>query len=123
VTVPDTEAPPDADTVKVDALIVAAFIAVLKVAVTAELIATFVAALAGVTELTAGAVGGGGGVPEPDDPPHPATANTTDAKMQATLKRMINLLSRPVWWRGQGQSKLPPCTDAPSTPSGSRGLP
>ena len=54
VTVPAT-APPGAVTVKVDPLIVAGFIASLKVALITWPIATFVAPFAGIVDTTTGA--------------------------------------------------------------------
>jgi hypothetical protein len=80
--------------VNVEALMVDAVIAWLKVAVTAGMMATPVAALAGVTEVIVGAVGGGG-VPEPaTDPPHPATRSAAGNRREAILKRMITIYLR-----------------------------
>jgi hypothetical protein len=62
VTVPLTEVPPGPVTVKVEELIVAAFIAWLKVAVRADVTATPVAALRGVTDVTVGGTGGAAAV-------------------------------------------------------------
>jgi hypothetical protein len=74
--------------VKVDVVIVDAFIAVLKVAVTGELIATPAAPLAGAVAVT---VGGGLLPPPPDpEPPHPATSRDKLTSHQALGNRMTN---------------------------------
>jgi hypothetical protein len=79
--------------VKVEELIVAAFMAKLKVAVMAVFTATSVVPLAGVTAVTVGAVGGGGGADVPElDPPHPETTSAADTSRQATPKRMMRFL-------------------------------
>jgi hypothetical protein len=65
--------------VKVDVVIVDAFIAVLNVAVTVELMATLVVPLAGVAEVTVGAVGGRGGGDPPEFPQPLHAARTRDA--------------------------------------------
>jgi len=67
VTVPATEVPPGPVIVKVDVLIVVAFIALLKVAVIISVIGTLVAPFAGPVEATEGAAG-----PDVYDRPHPA---------------------------------------------------
>ena len=59
-----------------------------------SMMATPVAALAGVTEVTVGAVGGGG-VPDPEtDPPHPATRSAAGNRREAILKRIITIYLR-----------------------------
>jgi hypothetical protein len=83
--------------VNVEELIVAAFIAWLKVAVKAVLTATPIAPVAGVMAVTVGAIGGVN-VPEPElGPPHPETTNTADTRRQAIPKRMIRFLLRLPW--------------------------
>ncbi len=74
--------------VKVELLIVAAFIAWLKVAVTIEVTVTPVAPLAGVVAITVGAVGGGVvPVPEPElPPPHPATIKAEKISIEVTAR-------------------------------------
>jgi len=56
VTAPDTAAPPGPVTVNVEAVSEAGLIAMLKVALIAVLIATFVAPLAAIVEITEGTV-------------------------------------------------------------------
>jgi hypothetical protein len=73
--------------VNVVVVIDAEFIAALKVAVTVELTATAVAALAGVVEVTVGGTGGGGGGVL--DPPHPARTN--EIARQRALTRITTL--------------------------------
>jgi hypothetical protein len=76
-------------------LIVAAFIAWLKVAVTVVLTATPAAPPAGVTEATVGAMGGVD-VPEPD-PPHPETTSPAQIRRQTIPERIIRFLLRSPW--------------------------
>jgi hypothetical protein len=71
----------------VEAVSVDEFIASLKVAVTVPLTATFVAPLAGVTEVTVGTTGGG----VVFEPPHPETRRA-DARRQAIPRRIIRVL-------------------------------
>jgi len=71
--------------------------AVLKVAVTAELMATPVALLAGVVEVTVGATGGGGFPPPPpvllEPPPeHPAMSTAHESKQDVNRNRIPALL-------------------------------
>lgn len=94
MTVPDTAAPPCAITVNVAELIVAAFIAWLKVAVRAVFTATPVAQLESVTEATEGAVDGVD-VREPElDPPHPETTIVADTRRKDVANRMIRFPHR-----------------------------
>jgi energy-converting hydrogenase Eha subunit B len=92
VTVPETAALPGPVSVKVAEVIVAAFIAWLKVAVRAVFTATPVVPLPGVTEVTVGGVVDNP-VPEPEfEPPQPATPRTVNANRQAIPKRMMRFL-------------------------------
>jgi hypothetical protein len=95
-TTPATAPPPDAVRVKVEPVIVDAFTAELKVAVTAEVIATPVTPLAGVTELTES------GevvlqllvqVVPPPPPPHPEIARAAATSHHAARIRIINFSS------------------------------
>jgi hypothetical protein len=87
--VPVTADPPCVAKVKVEEVIVDAFIAVLKVAVTAELTATPVLALGGVTAVIVGAIGGGGLLPLVElEPPQPTTNKAAETSHKAVDDRI-----------------------------------
>jgi hypothetical protein len=92
VTFPVTAEPPCAASVKVDVVIVDAFIGALNVAVTAELTATPVARFAGVTGATDSTVATQllVQVVPPPPPPHPAIARLAVTSHQAVVTRITN---------------------------------
>ena len=105
VTVPVTAVPPCAASVKVVAVMVDGFIAVLKVAVTVDVTATPVAPLVGETAVTVGALGGG--VPDPP-PPHPARIRDALTSHQPEWNRITDLSFRIVGDGGIALSNLQP---------------
>jgi hypothetical protein len=92
VTAPATAPPPCAVSVKVELVMVDAFAPMLKLAVTAEVIATPVAPLAGVTKETEIAFVGQLliHVPPPLPPPHPEMTSAAATNHQAARIRIIN---------------------------------